>query len=196
MKREAIAAAFVTLALTGASSCKHKLQHARTQPRMTRAEIDSAESPMPAPTATIMAGVVAPRLLPRRPRRACDSKDREHRHLRMAGLHRLDFEPRFSPGEHQWRLLDAPRGSGLARDIEIHLDRVPLDLDRDGTVDTHVTRDISLKGGILGNPEVFGLAADPDDPPGKLGYTSASTGFSGLRDALIFRPASPPARLA
>ncbi len=77
------------------------------------------------------------------------------------------------------------------RDIEIHLDDVPLDLDQDGSVDTRVTRHISLKGGILGNPEVFGLAADPDDPPGKLGYTSASTGFSGLRDALDFETGKP-----
>jgi hypothetical protein len=82
---------------------------------------------------------------------------------------------------HYWsRLADL----AWTRDIEIHLDHVPVDLDQDGTVDTQVTRHISLKGGIFANPEAFGLAADPDQPKGAKGYASASTGFSGLRDAL------------
>lgn len=77
------------------------------------------------------------------------------------------------------------------RDIEIHLDEVPIDLDQDGTVDTKVTRHISLKGGILGNPEAMGLAPDPDEAVGTRGYTSASTGFAGLRDALDLYSGEP-----
>jgi hypothetical protein len=135
-----------------------------------------------------MPGVVAPRLLPA---------------AAAASFHQQAIE---SIGTYEWQDFTAP-GSRLVntngdywthladlawrRDIEIHLDDVPLDLDQDGRVDTHVTRHISLKGGILGNPQVFGLAADPDDPPGKLGYTSASTGFSGLRDAFDAETGKP-----
>ena len=82
------------------------------------------------------------------------------------------------------------------RDIEIHLDNVPVDLDQDGVIDTKVTRHISLKGGILGNPKVFGLAPDAEAPAGTLGYTSASTGFSGLRDALDRRTGKPTGEIA
>ncbi len=159
---------------------------------MDKADIDRAEPPAPAPDATLLPGVVAPRLLPAA----------AHASVRQQAIESI--------GTYEWQDFTRPtssQGSRLVntngdywthladlawrRDIEIHLDRVPLDLDQDGTVDTHVTRDISLKGGILGNPEVFGLAADPDDPPGKLGYTSASTGFSGLRDALDFQTGKP-----
>ena len=178
MKRIAIAAALV-LAWTGAISCKHKYHRVRPQPR-----VDKTESPLPLPDATLMPGVVAPRLLPA---------------AAWAGIHQQAIE---SIGTYEWQDFTVP-GSRLVstngdywthladlawrRDVEIHLDNVPLDLDQDGRVDTHVTRHISLKGGILGNPEVFGLAADPDEPAGKIGYTSASTGFSGLRDALDFQ---------
>ena len=140
------------------------------------------------PDATLLPGVVAPRLLPA---------------AQSASVRQQAIE---SIGTYEWQDFTAP-GSRLVntngdywthladlawrRDIEIHLDDVPLDLDQDGSVDTHVTRHISLRGGILGNPEVFGLAATPDDPPGKLGYTSASTGFSGLRDALDFETGKP-----
>jgi hypothetical protein len=116
-----------------------------------------------------------------------------------------------SIGTYEWRDFTRP-GSALVntngdywshladlawrRDIEIHLDDVPVDLDQDGRVDTHVTRHISLKGGIFGNPDVFGLAADPDEPAGTRGYTSASTGFSGLRDALDPRTGKPTGDIA
>ena len=182
VKRIAIAAALV-LAWTGTLSCKHKHQRLRSQAR-----VDKVESPQPPPSATLMPGVVAPRLLPS---------------ATSASFRQQAIE---SIGTYEWQDFTAP-GSRLVntngdywthladlawrRDVEIHLDNVPLDLDQDGRVDTHVTRHISLKGGILGNPEVFGLAKDPDDPPGKLGYTSASTGFSGLRDALDFETGKP-----
>jgi len=173
VKRLAITAG-VLFAISAVGACRHK--RARVKPRT-----DKPETPLPQPDATLMPGVVAPRLLPVAAR---------------ASVHQQAVE---SIGTYEWQDFTAP-GSRLVstngdywthladlawhRDIEIHLDDVPLDLDQDGTVDTHVTRHISLPGGIFGNPEVFGLAADPDDPPGKLGYTSASTGFSGLRDAL------------
>jgi hypothetical protein len=182
VKRFAIVAALV-LACTGALACKHK--HRRRHPQ---ARVDIAESPQAPPDATLMPGVVAPRLLPA---------------AAAAPFHQQAIE---SIGTYEWQDFTAP-GSRLVntngdywthladlawrRDIEIHLDDVPLDLDQDGRVDTHVTRHISLKGGILGNPQVFGLAVDPDDPPGKLGYTSASTGFSGLRDALDAETGKP-----
>ena len=159
---------------------------------MDKADLDRAEPPAPAPDATLMPGVVAPHLLPA----AAHASGRQQAIESIGTYEWQDFtDPTSSQGSRlvntngdYWTHL-----ADLAwrRDIEIHLDGVPLDLDQDGTVDTHVTRHISLKGGILGNPEVFGLAADPDDPPGKLGYTSASTGFSGLRDALDFRTGKP-----
>ena len=182
MKRFAIAAALV-LACTGALACKHKLRK-----RHPQARVDKAESPQALPDATLMPGVVAPRLLPA---------------AASASFRQQAIE---SIGTYEWQDFTAP-GSRLVntngdywthladlawrRDVEIHLDNVPVDLDQDGRVDTHVTRHISLKGGIFGNPEVFGLAADPDNPPGRLGYTSASTGFSGLRDALDFETGKP-----
>jgi hypothetical protein len=139
-----------------------------------------------------MPGVVAPRLLPA---------------AASASVRQQAIE---SIGTYEWQDFAAP-GSRLVstngdywtnladlawrRDIEIHLDDVPLDLDQDGKIDTHVTRHLSLKGGILGNPEVFGLAADPDEPAGHIGYTSASTGFSGLRDTLDFETGKPTGQI-
>jgi hypothetical protein len=43
---------------------------------------------------------------------------------------------------------------------------------------------------------VFGLAKDPDEPAGTIGYTSASTGFSGLRDALDLETGKPTGDIA
>ena len=178
-------AALVVLLLppVAASSCKHKHKHAPVQPR-----VDKAKPPLPLPDATLMPGVLAPRLLPA---------------ARSASVRQQAVE---SIGTYEWQDFTAP-GSRMVntngdywthlvdlawrRDVEIHLDNVPVDLDQDGTVDTHITRDISLRGGILGNPEIFGLAADPDEPAGKIGYTSASTGFSGLRDALDLETGKP-----
>jgi hypothetical protein len=94
---------------------------------------------------------------------------------------------------HYWSRLAA---LAWTRDIEIHLDDVPLDLDQDGTVDLRFTRHVSLRGGIFANPEAFGLSADPDDPPGRRGYASASTGFAGLRDALDLGTGEPTGDIA
>jgi hypothetical protein len=86
-----------------------------------------------------------------------------------------------SPNGHHWTRL-----VGLAwdRDVVIELDREPVDLDGDGAADTRVTRRIVARGGILGNPSLFGLVPTPDDPRGRLGRVSASTGVLGLREAL------------
>ena len=136
----------------------------------------------------LMPGVLAPRFLPA-------ARDASVREQAIESIGTYEWQDWTAPGSplvntngHYWsRLADL----AWTRDIEIHLDNVPVDLDQDGTVDTHVTRHISLKGGIFANPEVFGLAADPDQPAGRRGYTSASTGFSGLRDALDLETGKP-----
>ncbi len=78
------------------------------------------------------------------------------------------------------------RLAGIAweRDIDIDFDREPVDLDGDGRPDTNVTRHIHAKGGILANPELFGLTPTPDDPRGRVGRISVSTGVLGLREPL------------
>ena len=129
----------------------------------------------------LMPGVFAPRFLPA-------AQNASVREQAIESIGTYEWQDWTTPGSrlvntngHYWsRLADL----AWTRDIEIHLDNVPVDLDQDGTVDTKVTRHISLKGGIFANPNVFGLAADPDQLAGARGYTSASTGFSGLRDAL------------
>jgi hypothetical protein len=133
------------------------------------------------PRPELMPGVLAPRFLPA-------AQNASVRQQAIESIGTYEWQDWTTPGSplvntngHYWsRLADL----AWNRDIEIHLDNVPVDLDQDGTIDTHVTRHISLKGGIFANPEVFGLAADPDQPAGARGYTSTSTGFSGLRDAL------------
>ncbi len=182
MKRIAIAVALVLVG-TSVTACKHKLRRTPAQAR-----VDKAESPLPLPNATLMPGVVAPRLLP-----AAATASSRQQAIESIGTY--EWQDSTAPGS---RLVstNGDYWTNLAdlawrRDIEIHLDNVPLDLDQDGHVDTHVTRNISLKGGIFGNPEVFGLAKDPDEAAGARGYTSASTGFSGLRDALDFETGKP-----
>ena len=78
------------------------------------------------------------------------------------------------------------RLAGIAwdRDVDIDFDREPVDLDGDGRPDTTVTRHIHAKGGILANPELFGLTPTPDDPRGRVGRISVSTGVLGLREPL------------
>jgi hypothetical protein len=93
-------------------------------------------------------------------------------------------DPRSPPvnvNGHHWTKL-----AGLAwdRDVVIDLDREPVDLDGDGAPDTHVTRKIVARGGILGNPALFGLEPTPEDPRGTIGRVSASTGVLGLREAI------------
>jgi len=89
--------------------------------------------------------------------------------------------PLVNTNGHHWTVL-----AGLAwdRDFEIDLRDEPVDLDGDGQPDTRVTRHVVAKGGILANPETFGLLPTPDDPRGRIGRVSASTGVLGLREAL------------
>ena len=75
-------------------------------------------------------------------------------------------------------------GIAWDRDVDIDFDREPVDLDGDGRPDTTVTRHIHAKGGILANPELFGLTPTPDDPRGRAGRISVSTGVLGLREPL------------
>jgi hypothetical protein len=75
-------------------------------------------------------------------------------------------------------------GIGWDRDVDIDFERQPVDLDGDGKPDTTVTRHIHAKGGILANPELFGLTSTPDDPRGQVGRVSVSTGVLGLREPL------------
>ena len=58
-------------------------------------------------------------------------------------------------------------GIAWDRDVDIDFDREPVDLDGDGKPDTTVTRHVHAKGGILANPELFGLTPTPDDPRGR-----------------------------
>jgi len=78
------------------------------------------------------------------------------------------------------------RAAGLAwdRDVDLDFTNEPVDLDGDGKPDTRVTRHIHAKGGVLANPELFGLTPTPDDPRGRVGRISVSTGVLGLREAL------------
>jgi hypothetical protein len=75
---------------------------------------------------------------------------------------------------------------GLAwdRDVDLALQNEPVDLDGDGRPDTTVTRHVHAKGGILANPELFGLTRTPEDPRGRVGRVSVSTGVLGLREPL------------
>lgn len=87
------------------------------------------------------------------------------------------------------RNTNASYWSGLAdvawtRDVDIDFDREPVDLDGDGRPDTTVTRHIHAKGGILANPDLFGLTRTPGDPRGRVGRVSVSTGILGVRAEL------------
>ena len=75
-------------------------------------------------------------------------------------------------------------GIAWDRDVDIDFDREPVDLDGDGRPDTTVTRHIHAKGGMLANPALFGLTPTPDDPRGRVGRISVSTGVLGLREPL------------
>jgi len=75
-------------------------------------------------------------------------------------------------------------GVAWTRDVDIDFDDEPVDLNGDGVPDARLTRHLHARGGILANPQLFGLTATPDDPAGHEGRISASTGFLGLREAL------------
>jgi hypothetical protein len=75
-------------------------------------------------------------------------------------------------------------GIAWDRDVEIRLDGEPVDLDGDGRPDTRLSRRVRAPGGVLANPELFGLVRTPDDPRGRVGKISVSTGVLGLREPL------------
>ena len=98
---------------------------------------------------------------------------------------------RVRPGDPASPLLNTnadywTRLVGIAwdSDVDIDFDREPVDLDGDGRPDTTITRHIHAKGGILANPELFGLTPTPDDPRGRVGRVSVSTGVLGLREPI------------
>jgi hypothetical protein len=144
----------------------------------------SRRSPAPPPVAAApdpLAGVVDPWQWPRA--RGATALDRAVEDLgpdEPLGPR----DPRSPAGNvngHHWtRLVGLP----WDRDVVISLDRQPVDLDGDGVPDTRVTRHVEARGGILANPRLFGLTPTPDDPRGRVGKVSASTGVLGLREAL------------
>jgi hypothetical protein len=75
-------------------------------------------------------------------------------------------------------------GIAWDRDVDLDFDGEPVDLDGDGHPDITVTRHVHAKGGVLANPELFGLTRTPDDPRGRVGRISVSTGVLGLREVL------------
>jgi hypothetical protein len=75
-------------------------------------------------------------------------------------------------------------GIAWDRDVDLDFDNEPVDLDGDGKPDTKVTRHVHAKGGVLANPELFGLTPTVADPRGHVGQISVSTGVLGLREAL------------
>ena len=83
-------------------------------------------------------------------------------------------------GHHWTRLVDLP----WARDVVVDVKDEPVDLDGDGKADVRVNRRVAAPGGILANPDLFGLVRTPDDPRGRVGRVSASTGVLGLREAI------------
>ena len=86
-----------------------------------------------------------------------------------------------NPNARYWTRLV---GIAWDRDVDLDLQAAPVDLDSDGSADVRVTRHVHAKGGVLANPELFGLTRTPSDPRGRLGRISASTGVLGLREAL------------
>ena len=129
----------------------------------------------------LLAGVVDPWTWPR----AAGATDRE-RAIEDIGSHEpLEPDRPGSPlcntNAHYWTALV---GIAWTRDVDLDFDDEPVDLDGDGHPDTRLTRHVHAPGGILAHPELFGLTATPDDPRGKVGRVSASTGLLGLREAL------------
>ena len=129
----------------------------------------------------MLAGVVDPWTWPR----AAGATDRE-RAIEDIG----PYEPRepdragsplCNTNAHYWTALV---GIAWTRDVDLDFDDEPVDLDGDGHPDARLTRHVHAPGGILAHPELFGLTATPDDPRGKPGRVSASTGVLGLREAL------------
>ena len=92
-----------------------------------------------------------------------------------------NVEEAVNTNAHYWT---TSVGIAWDRDVDIDFDREPVDLDGDGKPDTRITRHVHAKGGVLANPELFGLTPTPTDPRGRAGQISVSTGVLGLREAL------------
>src|SRR3954469_18320682 len=153
----------------------------------------------PAPSATGTAAEVAPAgpeaLLadvvdPRSWARGTAPAEPRARHRPEAPEDIGPFE-RVHPGDSTSPLVNTnadywTRLVGIAwdRDVDLDFEREPVDLDGDGNPDTTVTRHIHAKGGILANPALFALTPTSDDPRGRIGRVSASTGVLGLREPL------------
>lgn len=75
-------------------------------------------------------------------------------------------------------------GVPFARDAELLIPPTPLDLDLDGRADTVFSGRWALPGGLLGSPQLVGLAPTLDDPAGTVGAYSVSTGYLGVREEL------------
>jgi hypothetical protein len=75
-------------------------------------------------------------------------------------------------------------GIAWDRDVDIAFANEPVDLDGDQIPDVKISRRVRAPGGILANPDLFGLTRTPDDPRGRVGKISVSTGVLGLREAL------------
>jgi hypothetical protein len=146
----------------------------------------ASPDPGAARDAALLAAVVDPWRWPR----ARGASDRE-RAIEDIGPYERDGGPAatapINTNADYWTRL-----VGLAwdRDVDIDLDGEPVDLDGDGAPDTRVTRHMHAPGGVLANPGLFGLTPTPDDPRGRVGRVSASTGVLGLREAL--RPDGTP----
>jgi len=147
-------------------------------------------SPAPAPVATIapapadpvdLPGVVDPWSWPR----AAGASAHERAMEDIGPYEPLDRTDRRAPlvntNAAYWTDLV---GIAWRRDVDIDFDDAPIDLNGDHVPDARLTRHVHARGGILANPRLFGLTPTPDDPPGRVGRVSVSTGFLGLREAL------------
>ncbi|HEX2657824.1 MAG TPA: hypothetical protein VHU40_06115, partial [Polyangia bacterium] len=141
--------------------------------------VEQKRAAEPAPPDSL-AGVVDPWTWPR----AAGATDRERALEDIGPYEPIDparpGSPLCNPNARYWtRLVGIP----WDRDVDLDVD-APVDVDGDGAADTHVTRHIHAKGGVLANTALFGLTPTPDDPRGRVGRISVSTGVLGLREAL------------
>jgi hypothetical protein len=177
-RENSIALAGIVAVALGTNACR------RAPPALRPVEV------VPTGPEALLAGVVNPARWARgeAPGEAFgDQRDRE----RQQAIEDIGPFERVHPDDSTSPLVNTnadywTRLAGIAwdRDVDIDFDREPVDLDGDGKPDTTVTRHIHAKGGILANPELFGLTPTPADPRGRLGRVSASTGVLGLREPL------------
>jgi hypothetical protein len=166
----------VAIALAAAvAACQRTASIAPPSPEAGRPDVArAAHDGLPA-------GVVDPWAWPR----AAGATDRDRALEDIGPYEPLEPEragsPLCSPNAHYWTALV---GIAWDRDVVLDFDDEPVDLDGDGRPDMRLTRHVRAPGGVLANPELFGLVRTPDDPRGRVGRVSASTGVLGLREAL------------